>query len=88
MCNTARFRYDGVIDSPLWCSEVITSPVMIHVFSNCSDIIHVGYTHLRSLAYTHTRTHSHAHKRGSTHSQAQLCGVVCLVYYVYIFGEE
>jgi len=43
MFNTARFRYDGVIDSPLWCSEVITSPVMIHVFSNCSDIIHVGY---------------------------------------------
>lgn len=54
MCNTARFWYDGVIDSPLWRSEVITSPVMIHVFSNCSDIIHVGYT--RCLF--NTRTHS------------------------------
>lgn len=43
MFNAARLRYGGVIDSPLWCSEVITSPVMIHVFSNCSDIIHVGY---------------------------------------------
>lgn len=44
MCNTARFWYDGVIDSPLWRSEVITSPVMIHVFSNCSDIIHAENT--------------------------------------------
>lgn len=48
MCNSAKFRYDGVIDSPLRCSGVITSPVMIHTFPNCSDIIHVGNTRFNS----------------------------------------
>ena len=58
MCNAARFQCDGVIDSPLRCAEVITSPAMIHVFSNCSDIIHVGYTHTVCVTHTHTHTSS------------------------------
>lgn len=49
MFNTARFGYCGVIDSPLRGSEVITSQVMIHVFSNCSDI-----THVPCISLTHT----------------------------------
>lgn len=49
MFNTARFGYCGVIDSPLRGSEVITSQVMIHVLSNCSDI-----THVHCISLTHT----------------------------------